>query len=65
MKLEKTTYTPRELAKEMNIPHRIIFEAIKNDELRCLRFSSSTYRILPADVLEWINDVKNAYPDKP
>ena len=56
---------PRELAKEMNIPYRIIFSAIKSGELKCLKFTSSTYRIIAADALEWIEAVKNSSPDNP
>jgi excisionase family DNA binding protein len=52
------TYTPRELAAELKIPHRLVFIALREKKLTMMKFSSATFRISGSDVDAWLESLK-------
>jgi excisionase family DNA binding protein len=48
------TYSPRELAAELKIPNRIVFQAMRSGKLKAMRFTSATMRIDGASVDAWL-----------
>jgi hypothetical protein len=51
------TYTPRELAAELKIPHRLVFLALRSGKLKKMKFSAATHRISGTSVDEWLASI--------
>lgn len=51
------TFTPKELAAQLQVPYRIILAAIKSGELRTIHFSAKYRRIRSQDAAAWIQSI--------
>jgi hypothetical protein len=58
MSNELKSYTPTELAKELKVPKRCIFGAIRRGELKAIRYSAATIRVLAVDAEKWIQKIR-------
>lgn len=54
---EIETYTCKELAGKLKVPYRIILNAIRKGELRCIAYSPKFRRIRSEDAALWIQSI--------
>jgi hypothetical protein len=54
---EIETYTAKELAGKLKVPYRIILNAIRKKELRCICYSPKYRRIRSEDAARWIQSI--------
>lgn len=52
--MRTTRWRPADAARERDIPHRIILDAIRRGELRATRLGHRTIILDPADVDRWL-----------
>jgi excisionase family DNA binding protein len=58
MSNELKSYTPAELAEELKVPKRTVLRAIIRKELKAIRYSACTIRVLVSDAQKWINTLR-------